>query len=167
MISKTIKSKKNKISAGILMYSRQNEILKFLIVHPGGPFWVNKNQGAWTIPKGEVEENNDIVETAKRELFEETGIISSDSLIELGYIKQKGGKTVYAWAFEGELKGEITCTSYCDIEYPIKSGKFLKIPEVDKGGMFTKEETRMLINPAQFEFIEKLEKIINENIFTK
>ncbi len=157
------KTKKNKISAGMLMYSKQKDIFKYLLVHPGGPFWVNKNEGAWTIPKGEVDDNADILETAKRELLEETGLTPSDTLIELGSIKQKGGKTVYAWAFEGELNGEIKCTSFCNIEYPIKSGKFIRIPEIDKGGMFSKEETRKLINPAQYEFIEKLEKIINDN----
>ena len=130
------------------------------IVHPGGPFWKNKNDGAWTIPKGECEENEDKLQTAIREFYEETGILAEDPFIELGFIKQKAGKLVYSWAFKGQFSGNLNCTSYCELEYPRKSGKIISIPEIDKGGFFNKIECKKLINPAQFEFIEKLEKIV-------
>jgi predicted NUDIX family NTP pyrophosphohydrolase len=182
------KSKRNKQSAGILVYkfdriqSSDNQknldslfnfpktenpkiknlgVLKFLLVHPGGPFWSKKNEGAWTIPKGEFEEEEEMQETAKRELCEETGINVEGPLIDLGYIKQKGGKTVFAFAYEcPECDGKINCTSFVDIEYPPRSGKMIKIPEVDKGGLFTIVEAKKLINPAQYEFLEKIEKIL-------
>lgn len=143
---------------------KEKKILKFLLVHPGGPFWARKNEGAWTIPKGEFEEHEQMKETAIRELYEETGISVDGDLIDLGYIKQKGGKTVFAFAYQvSEFDGKINCTSYVDIEYPPKSGKIINIPEVDKGGMFTKAQAKNLINPAQYEFLEKLEKILRTN----
>lgn len=170
MKSSNKKSKTSKKqSAGILMYSLEKDTktgnyqIKYFLVHPGGPFWAKKNEGAWTIPKGEFEEGEEIIETAKREMLEETGIEVKEPIIELGWIKQKSGKIVYAWAFEGEYSGVLNCTSTVEIEYPPKSGKIINIPEVDKGGMFTKEEAKKLINPAQFEFIEKLESCILEN----
>jgi predicted NUDIX family NTP pyrophosphohydrolase len=153
--------KKKKESAGILIYKKENNFMKYFLVHPGGPFWKNKNEGAWSIPKGEVEDNEDKLVTAIREVYEETGIKVADQLIDLGSIKQKSGKVVYAWAFEGEFDGELKCTSTCEIEYPPKSGKKIQILEIDKAGMFTKDQCKKLINNAQYEFIERLENLLN------
>jgi predicted NUDIX family NTP pyrophosphohydrolase len=151
-----------KQSAGLLMYKydEKNE-LQFFIAHPGGPFWKNKNEGSWTIPKGEILDKEDKLLAAIREFYEETGIYAKEPFINLGFIKQKAGKTVYAWAFEGDFLGILNCTSYCEIEFPQKSGKIITIPEIDKGGFFNKNEIKVLINPAQYELIERLENILN------
>jgi predicted NUDIX family NTP pyrophosphohydrolase len=165
-MEKTKKAPKGKKSAGILMYWIEDEIIKYFLVHPGGPFWSKKNEGAWTIPKGEIENKEDKQATAIREMYEETGIeiTNKDSLIDLDFIKQKVGKVVYAWAYKGQFSGELKCSSMVEMEYPPKSGKKLNFPEVDKGGMFVKEEAQKLINPAQFDFILTLEKLlISEN----
>ena len=152
-----------KISAGLLMYRFKDSKLEVLIVHPGGPYWKNKDEGAWSIPKGEVEENEDFLEAAKREFKEEIGISpNSEKFISLGEIKQKAGKIVYAWAFESDWHGLLMTQIYIEIEYPPKSNKFIKIPEIDKASFFTINIAKKKINPAQKEFIDKLEKILME-----
>lgn len=152
-----------KTSAGFLMYKRENNILYYFLVHPGGPFWKDRDGGAWGIPKGEVEEGEDMLETAIRELWEEVGIHAKGPFIPLGEIKQKSGKIVHCWAFEGDFSGIFMHQDFIEIEYPPKSGKKIKIPEVDKAEMFTKQEAKEKINPAQFDFIERLEKILEKN----
>ena len=134
------KKSSKKQSAGLLMYKYNKKELQFFIVHPGGPFWKNKNEGAWSIPKGECEENEDKLQTAIREMYEETGIEAKQPFIDLGFIKQKAGKTVYGWAFEGEFSGNLNCASTCDIEFPPKSGKVITIPEIDKFGFIIKKK---------------------------
>ncbi len=143
------------------MYHLKPKLGVFL-VHPGGPFWKN-NQVCWSIPKGEVEEGEDLLETAKREFKEETGVKAEGSFIPLGQVKQKSGKLVHAWAFEGDWSGLLMCQSYVTIEWPYKSGKFIKIPEVDKASFFPIEEAKKKILPAQVEFIERLEQKLNIN----
>src|SRR3989344_9663630 len=147
-----------KTSAGILIYKYNDGKLKLFIVHPGGPFWKNKDEGAWSIPKGEVEQGEEnLLEVAKRELKEETGILIEGNFVDLGEIKQKSGKIVKAWAIEGDWSGLLLCQSFVEIEWPYKSNKFIKIPEVDKAGFFSIEDTKRKINPAQKEFIDRLE----------
>src|SRR3981189_1240164 len=107
-----------KISAGLLMYRLRDSELEFLLVHPGGPFWKGKDAGAWTIPKGEIEEGEDALATAKREFEEETGFAPQGELIELTAIKQKGGKTVRAWAFEGDCDPEKMKSNTFTMEWP-------------------------------------------------
>ena len=154
--------KKQKISAGLLMYKFDKEKkLRVFLVHPGGPFWKDKDSGAWSIPKGEVDDNDgkDLLETAKREFREETGIVSpkeNEKYFYLGEIEQKNKKIVHAWAFEGDWSGLLMCQSFVEIEWPYKSGKIIKISEVDKADFFTAEKAKEKINPAQFAFIEKL-----------
>ena len=155
-----MKNLKTKESAGLIMYNILDNVPYFFLVHPAGPFWKNKEIGAWSIPKGEIEDGEKILEVAKREFIEETGIIPSEPYIELGYIKQKGGKTVYAWAFKGEYNGKLNCTSLVEMEWPRNSGKFIKFPEVDKGEMYTRENAKIYINQMQYELIERLIKII-------
>jgi predicted NUDIX family NTP pyrophosphohydrolase len=156
-----------KRSAGLLMYkiSRERK-LKLFIVHPGGPFWKNKEGGAWSIAKGEVEDGKDMFEVAKKELKEETGIIAppgKENYIDLGEITQKSGKIVRAWAFEGDWNGLLICSSWAEIEWPAKSGKKIKVPEVDKAGFFNIEEAKKMINPAQIELIRRLDEKIKQN----
>ena len=142
-------------------FDKENNLRVFL-AHPGGPFWKDKDVGAWSIPKGEVEEGeNDLLEVARREFREETGIIppkESEKYFDLGEIKQKSGKIVHAWAFEGDWQGLLMCQSFVEIDF---RGKKIKIPEVDKAGFFSVEDAQKKINPAQFELVERLVKKIS------
>jgi predicted NUDIX family NTP pyrophosphohydrolase len=150
------------ISAGLLMYSRKKSKLKFFLVHPGGPFFVNKDLGYWGIPKGLTEGDEELLEAAKREFMEETGIKPEGKFIPLGQITQKSGKTVHAWAFECEMDEnvEINCNTF-KMEWPPKSGKIKEFPEVDKGEFFTEEKAREKITSAQLPLIERLKENLN------
>ena len=151
-------------SAGLLMYSVNKGEIKFFLVHPGGPFFANKDEGYWGIPKGIPEENEQLLDTAKREFKEETGLNFDDNFIPLGTVKQKNNKTVHAWAFKTDMDNpvEITCNT-CQVEWPPNSGSRITIPEVDKGKFFDEEEARKKINSAQIEFIERLLVILKNN----
>lgn len=149
----------SKQSAGLLMY-RTHPRLEVFLVHPGGPFFRHKDEGAWTIPKGLLEKNDtDALETAKREFEEETGYyVPPDAhFMELGHIQQKGGKSVWAWAFPapGNLPGTIRSNTF-ELEWPPKSGKKRSFPEADRGTFFDTDTARTKINPAQADFIERL-----------
>ena len=152
------------ISAGLLMYSLKNSELKIFLVHPGGPFFTKKDEGHWGIPKGLVENGEDLFETAKREFEEETGIVPAGKFIPLDSVVQKGGKKVYAWAYEVEDDSpiEITCNTF-EMEWPPRSGKKQNFPEVDKGEFFTIEDAKKKINSAQIDFIDRLEKYLNSS----
>ena len=145
-----------RISAGLLMFNRKNGIKVFL-VHPGGPFFMNKDDGFWGIPKGLIEGEEIHLEAAEREFEEETGIHPSGNFIPLGDITQKGGKVVFAWAFEvpGDDPVKINSNT-CEVEWPPKSGKTITIPEVDKGEFFTIDEARIKMNPSQHDFLDRL-----------
>lgn len=149
-----------KVSAGLIMYKVTDEKLKVFLIHPGGPFWKNKDFGAWSIPKGEPDEGEkDLLAVARREFDEEIGVASpteKEKYISLGDITQKSGKVVHAWAFEGDWNGLLMCRSFVDVEWPEKSRKIIKIPEVDRAGFFSIENTKERINPAQFELVERL-----------
>jgi predicted NUDIX family NTP pyrophosphohydrolase len=144
-----------KQSAGLLMYRWQNKALEFFLVHPGGPFFKNKDEGYWTIPKGEPEGNEALLEAAKREFIEETGIEPVGPYIELGQVKQKGGKVVHAWAFEKDEVKDVISNNF-ELEWPIKSGKKVFFPEVDKGAYFGLKEAEVKINLAQKDFLLRL-----------
>ncbi|MDP1696066.1 MAG: NUDIX domain-containing protein [archaeon] len=145
-----------KVSAGLLMYKIRNNQLEFFLAHPGGPFWKNKDDGTWGIPKGEIHDSEEPLEAAKREFKEETGITPKEPFISLGEITQKSGKVVHAWAFEGDWSGLLMGSSYVTMEYPAKSGKTIKFPEIDKAGFFTLEKAKKIINPAQYELLLRL-----------
>ncbi len=152
-----------KVSSGILIYKIKDDKAYFFIVHPGGPYWKGKDEGTWSIPKGEIDDSDfsqkAMLKNAIKEVKEETGISLPDDskhYLPLGEITQKSGKVVHAWAYEGDWSGILMCHSYATIEYPSRSGKMIKIPEVDKAGFFTEEETRKKINPAQAAFIDRL-----------
>jgi predicted NUDIX family NTP pyrophosphohydrolase len=150
---------KNLISAGLLMYKRHAGIVKVFLVHPGGPFFVNKDEGYWSIPKGLVEGNEDLLKAAIREFEEETGINPKGDFIALNSVKQKSGKTVYAWAFEYFGNEEIKIVSnHFEVKWPPNSGKKQSFPEVDQGKLFTIAEAKQKMNSAQVEFLIRLEE---------
>lgn len=144
-------------SAGLLLY-RRREALEVFLVHPGGPYWKNKEAGAWTIPKGEFTDEEDPLSAAKREFGEETGSPAPNgNYMELTPVKQKAGKLIYAWAVEGDIDAaNITSNTYRQ-EWPYKSGKWQTFPEVDKAAWFSIAEAKEMINPAQAMMVEELE----------
>ncbi len=142
-------------SAGLLMYRRRNGLLEFLLVHPGGPFWKNKDAGAWTIPKGEIQSAEEPLQAARREFAEELGFEPKGQFAELTPIRQKSGKLVRAWAFEGDCDPESCRSNTFEIEWPPRSGRRQAFPEVDRVGFFRLEEARQKINPAQVALLEE------------
>jgi predicted NUDIX family NTP pyrophosphohydrolase len=147
-------------SAGLLMYRVRNGQTEVFLVHPGGPFYTRADEGAWSIPKGEVEthENHEL-ETAQREFIEETGFTPHEPFILLPPVKSKGGKTVHAWAFKGDADPRALTSNMISIEWPPKSGKQMKIPEVDRGDFFTIAEAKKKIVPYMLPLIEAFEKL--------
>jgi len=134
--------------------------LQFFLVHPGGPFWENKDAGAWSIPKGEFLDDEEALAAAKREFFEETGQPIDGNFIKLTPIKQKSGKTVHAWAMEGDVDANNITSNTFQLEWPPRSGKFIEIPEVDKAGWFVVADAKRKINPTQYALIEELVGLI-------
>lgn len=149
-----------KTSAGILLFKKENNDLFYFLVHPGGPFWKNKDNGAWSIPKGEIEQDEDPLERALVEFKEETGQSVKGEFIELSPIRQKGGKTVYAWAVEGNVETARLFSNSVEIEWPPRSGKLIEIQEVDQWKWFGSEEAKIRINIAQAGLLSELEELI-------
>jgi len=147
------------VSAGLLMYSINKGELKVFLVHPGGPFFKNKDIGYWGIPKGLQDDDEALLNTALREFREETGINPTGDFIPLGSVKQKNGKTVYAWAFrvESDEPVEIKSNTF-ELEWPPHSGNKQHFPEVDKGEFFLPDAAREKMVETQREFISALEK---------
>jgi predicted NUDIX family NTP pyrophosphohydrolase len=142
-------------SAGILLYRKINNYLELFLVHPGGPFWKDRDTGAWSIPKGEFTDEEPLT-AAIREFEEETGKKVSGDFIELKTIQQRSGKLVYAWAVEGDMDPERIVSNTFQQEWPYKSGKWQTFPEVDKAGWFSVDEAKKWINPAQVELLNDL-----------
>lgn len=139
------------------MFRRGKDELQVLLAHPGGPFFQKKDDGVWTIPKGEIIEGEDLLTRATIEFEEELGIPPSGAWIELGCVKQKGGKVVYAWAFEGDLRKDFELKSNTfQLEWPPRSGKMQTFPEVDRVVFFSVDEARRKMNPAQTAFLDRL-----------
>jgi|SRR4030095_152377 predicted NUDIX family NTP pyrophosphohydrolase len=149
--------KANRKSAGLLMYRTLNNKLEILLAHPGGPFFAKKDAGNWSIPKGEPDVGEELLNAAKREFEEETGIKPSGDFIELGSIIQKGGKEVFAWAFEGTLPEGFShsCNTF-KIEWPPKSGKITEFKEIDKVEFFDVETAKTKIKETQTPLIDRL-----------
>ncbi|WP_421742884.1 NUDIX domain-containing protein [Cellulomonas sp.] len=147
-------------SAGILLY-RRTAGLEVLLGHMGGPFWARKDEGAWTIPKGEPSAGEDPLETALREFAEELGVPapSSDPL-PLGDVTQSGGKVVTAWALDGDLDASGIVSNLVEIAWPPRSGKTLLVPELDRAGWFSPDEARRLVVKAQAAFVDRLEEAL-------
>jgi predicted NUDIX family NTP pyrophosphohydrolase len=149
----------SRTSAGLLMFRKPEEGLQVLLVHPGGPYFRNKDDGAWTIPKGEVDEGEELPARARIEFEEELGIPApaTESWIELGSVKQKGGKTVHAWAFEGDCPANFVAVSNSfELEWPPRSGRVQQFPEIDRAEFFPIEEAKRKINGAQIAFLDRL-----------
>ena len=140
------------------MFRMRDHTLQVLLAHPGGPFWKNKDAGVWTIPKGEVEDGEDLLATAQREFEEEIGLKPQGPFFPLGTITQKSGKVVHAWAFEGDFDPAALQSNTCEIDWPPRSGKKLVIPEVDRVAFFTLKDAAEKLNPAQMPLLLLLEK---------
>jgi predicted NUDIX family NTP pyrophosphohydrolase len=149
-----------KQSAGILLYRQKGRATEVFLVHPGGPFWKKKDADAWTVPKGEINEQEDALAAAVREFREETGVVLKGKFIPLAPIVQKAGKKVYAWAVAGDMDAAAIHSNTFSIEWPPKSGKQAVFPEVDKAGWFEMGEARDKINPGQVGFLEQLEGLL-------
>jgi predicted NUDIX family NTP pyrophosphohydrolase len=145
-------------SAGILLYRKKGNNPEVFLVHPGGPFW--KNKDAWSIPKGEFTEEDPLV-AAKREFEEETGSRIEGAFKELLPVKQKSGKLIYAWAVEGEFDPSAIVSNVFPLEWPPKSGKYQNFPEVDRAGWFSLEEARVKLLPAQVPLLEQLVHLLS------
>jgi predicted NUDIX family NTP pyrophosphohydrolase len=152
----------SKTSAGLLMFRVRNGTVEVLLVHPGGPFFQSKDNGAWTIPKGESTEGEDLLARARIEFEEELGIAPSGDWLKLGSVKQKGGKMVHAWAFAGDLEeGFELASNTFEMEWPPRSGKTQRFPEVDRASFFSMEEAREKINRAQAAFLDRLIELLD------
>ncbi len=148
-----------RVSAGILLFRRPAAARpQVFLVHPGGPLFVNKDAGHWSIPKGEIEPGEDLLAAAVRELAEEVGLaVEPAGALPLGSIVQKGGKVVHAWAVEVPASLEIAARSNTfEMEWPPRSGRRQRFPEVDRGAFFPPDEARARVNPAQIPLIERL-----------
>jgi len=148
-----------KTSVGILLYRGEGDSLEVLLVHPGGPFWVKKDEGAWSIPKGELDDGEESRACALRELEEEIGSslgLTAERLIELGEVRLKSGKRVQGWAAEGDFDPATLHSNTFTMEWPPRSGKEGEFPEVDRAEWFAPAQARLKINPAQAAFIDRL-----------
>ena len=154
--------KPSRQSAGLLMYRGARDELQVLLVHPGGPFWAHRHEGAWTLPKGEYAGNEEALAAACREFREETGFAVSGPFLELGSIRQKGGKVVTAWAFAGDADATLLVSNTCEIEWPPRSGKRLVIPEIDRGEWFDVKTARTVLREEQHAFLNRLEDLLRE-----
>jgi predicted NUDIX family NTP pyrophosphohydrolase len=134
--------------------------LEFLLVHPGGPYWAKKDDGAWSVPKGEYGEGEDALDVARRELEEETGLSAEGPFVPLTPVRQRGGKVVSAWGVEGELDPDALRSNTFTMEWPPRSGRLREFPEVDRAGWFTLEEARVKLNGAQVPLLEELARKI-------
>ena len=145
-----------KRSAGVLMYRSDGGELNILLVHPGGPFWRNKDAGAWSIPKGEIDDGENAAEAARREFQEELGTMPSGHLIPLGEIRQKGGKIVEAFALAGDLDTRRIVSNSFDCEWPPRSGRTQSFPEVDRAEWFTLAAAREKLLESQVPLLDRL-----------
>jgi predicted NUDIX family NTP pyrophosphohydrolase len=146
-----------KVSAGLLLFRRGGAGLEVFLAHPGGPFWSHKDAGAWTIPKGVIEPGEEPLAAALREFEEETGVRPQGPFLPLGSIRQKAGKEIHAWAWEGDADPDRVTSNMVRTEWPRGSGRWLTFPEVDRCGWFDPETARDKINPAQADLIARLE----------
>jgi predicted NUDIX family NTP pyrophosphohydrolase len=155
-------ARRDKVSAGLLLFRRGAGGLELLLAHPGGPFWASRDAGAWTIPKGVADEGEDLLAAARREFAEETGAVPEGPFLGLGSVRQKAGKVVHAWACEGDLDPARAVSNEMRSEWPRGSGRWITFPEVDRCGWFAPPEARLRLNPAQVELIERLESLLAE-----
>jgi len=154
-------SSRTAVSSGLLLFRRTPRGLEVFLAHPGGPFWANRDANAWTIPKGAIDAGEDLLDAARREFREETSIEPVEPFVALGSVRQKAGKTVHAWAWEGDADPDAIVSNTMRTEWPRGSGKWLTFPEVDRCAWFDLETARAKIIPAQAQFIDRLEKLLS------
>ena len=154
-------AKRPNVSAGLLLYRRSQNGLEIFLAHPGGPFWKAKESGAWTIPKGVIDPEEDPLDAACREFTEETGIEPQGPFVPLGSIRQRAGKTIHAWAWEGDADANSTTSNEMRTEWPRGSGRWITFPEVDRCAWFGSVTAKSRINPAQAELIDRLEALLD------
>ena len=148
-----------KRSAGVILYRLRTGVEVFL-VHPGGPFWVKKDEGAWSIPKGEHQDGEESIDVARREFFEETGFEVSGDFVEIGSVKQTGGKVVTAWAVEGDCDPVLLRSNLFEMEWPPRSGRIQSFPEVDRGGWFSLGEAKRRILKSQEPLLDMFSTVL-------
>ncbi len=150
-------TKKERVSAGLLMYRERAGRLEVFLAHPGGPFFANRDQGVWSIPKGMPDPGETLLQAAEREFFEEVGLKPFPPYLELGSIRQEGGKIVFGWAFQGEwIEGTVNRCNTFQVEWPPKSGKLCVFKEIDRVGFFSLEEARSKLKETQWPLVERL-----------
>ena len=147
-------------SAGLLMYRRRKGVVQVLLIHPGGPFWANKDAGAWSIPKGEFSGDENALAAARREFEEETGFLPAGRFVQLTPVKQPSCKVIHAWALEGDLDATAIRSNTFTLEWPPQSGVHQEFPEVDRAAWFTIEAAKEKIIKGQTNFIDELQRII-------
>lgn len=147
------------MSAGILLYRGGSGALEVFLVHMGGPFWAGREEGAWSIPKGEFPPEEPPLEAARREFHEETGTAVHGKFVELQPVRQAGGKIVYAWALEGDCDAQNIRSNTCRIEWPRGSGQWRSYPEVDRAGWFSLAEARTRIIKGQIPLLDQLQEL--------
>lgn len=149
-----------RIAAGLVMYRIREGRLQVLLVHPGGPYFAKKDEGVWSIPKGQPERGEDLLQTACREFEEETGIMPNGKFIPLRPIRQKGGKIVHAWAFEGDCDVAVIQSNFFRLEWPPGSGRQVEFPEIDRAEFFKMKLAKRKLKAAQIPLIEQLQEIV-------
>ena len=153
-----------KKSAGLLMYRFQDGVLEVFLAHPGGPLFRRKDEGYWSIPKGEIEPGEPLLAAAKREFAEEVGVEPSGEFLELGVIRQQGGKLVHAWAFAGDWEeSQPLQSNLFEMEWPPGSGQRCAFPEIDRVGFFSLEDARRKLKDSQHLFLDRLEALLRRS----
>ncbi|TMA86760.1 MAG: NUDIX domain-containing protein [Deltaproteobacteria bacterium] len=153
----------HKKTAGLLLYRIRDSAVEVFLVHPGGPFWAKKDEGAWSIPKGEFADDEQPLSAATREFQEETGFSMEGNFMALAPLKQRSGKLVYAWALEGDCDAGAIKSNLFSMEWPPRSGKRQEYPEVDRASWFTLESAKRRIVPGQIAFLEELQQMLDSD----
>ena len=150
---------RSKSSAGIVLYRKRHGILEIFLVHPGGPYWARKDDGAWSIPKGEYGQGEEALRAAQREFLEETGVEVSGPFLALAPVRQPSGKIITAWAVEGDLDPTRLRSNRFSLEWPPKSGVMQSFPEVDRGAWFSLQDARAKLSPGQRPILQALAEL--------
>jgi predicted NUDIX family NTP pyrophosphohydrolase len=151
-----------RVSAGLLLYRRRGEGIEVFLVHPGGPFWAKKDKAAWSIPKGEVDPDEDLLAAARREVLEETGLVVEGAVHPLGPVRQAGGKLVHAFAVEADADPAALHSNTFEMEWPPRSGRTQTFPEVDRAAWFPLEVARDRIHKGQQGLLDQLQGLVGQ-----